>query len=176
MASMPNFFHFPLYFLVMFVILGTGGLIMNFTALQTNGLKLMLSIAQKSNGAPVQAPVLAKFENLKVGYVGKILFKLRKGGLIQAVRGKNGGYSLSRNGTEISVFDVLKALEVKEFDNQVCPNVRKNNPCAHSLDCALRPVMQSIDHYIEKLTSSISLTDLIQDEKEMVGQLQQMGM
>ena len=149
---------------------------MNFTALQTNGLKLMLSIAQKSNGAPVQAPILAEFENLKVGYVGKILFKLRKGGLIQAARGKNGGYSLSGDGAEISVFDILRTLEVKEFDNDVCPNVRKNNPCAHSLDCALRPVMQSIDHYIEKLTSSISLMDLVQDEKEMAGRLQQMGM
>ena len=149
---------------------------MNFTALQTNGLKLMLSIAQKSNGAPVQAPVLADFENLKVGYVGKILFKLRKGGLIQAARGKNGGYSLARDGGEISVFDVLKALEVKEYDSNVCPNVRKNNPCAHALDCALRPVMQSIDNYIKKLTSSISLTNLVQDEKEMAGRLQQMGM
>ncbi|NOZ14203.1 MAG: Rrf2 family transcriptional regulator [Acidobacteria bacterium] len=149
---------------------------MNFTALQTNGLKLMLSIAQRSKGEPVQAPVLAEFENLKVGYVGKILFKLRKGGLIQAARGKNGGYSLSRESTEISVFDILKALEVKEFDNHVCPNVRKNNPCSHSVDCALRPVMQSIDKYIEKLTSSISLSDLIQEEKKMAGRLQQMGM
>ena len=149
---------------------------MNFTALQTNGLKLMLSIAQKSKGGSIQAPVLAEFENLKVGYVGKILFKLRKSGLIQASRGKNGGYSLSRDSEEISVFDVLTALEVKEFDNHVCPNVRKNAPCAHSLDCALRPVMQSIDKYIEKLTSSISLADLVQDEKEMRGRLRQMNL
>lgn len=147
---------------------------MNFTALQINGLKLMLSIAQKSNGEPVQAPLLAEFENLKVGYVGKILFKLRKGGLIQASRGKNGGYSLARKGEEISVFNVLKTLEVKEYDNDVCPNLRKNSPCAHALDCALRPVMQSIDNYIETLTSSVSLTALIQDEKEMVSQLQHM--
>ncbi|NOY23198.1 MAG: Rrf2 family transcriptional regulator [Acidobacteria bacterium] len=149
---------------------------MNFTALQTNGLKLMLSIAQRSNGTPVQAPVLAEFENLKVGYVGKILFKLRTAGLIQAARGKNGGYSLVRDGEEISVFDVLKALEVKEFDSHVCPNVRKNNPCAHSKDCGLRPVMQSIDNYIETLTSSISLTALVQDEKEMVSRLQHMDL
>ncbi|PJB78336.1 MAG: hypothetical protein CO090_07025 [Acidobacteria bacterium CG_4_9_14_3_um_filter_49_7] len=160
----------------MFAILLTGGLNMNFTALQKNGLKLMLSIAQKSNGQPVQAPVLAEFEDLKVGYVGKILFKLRKGGLIQAARGKNGGYSLSRDSEEISVFDVLKVLEVKEYDSRICPNLRKNNSCAHSLDCGLRPVMQSIDTYIEKLTSSISLAALIEDEKEMVNRLRQMEM
>ncbi len=147
---------------------------MNFTALQTNGLKLMLSIAQMSQGSPIQAPVLAEFENLKVGYVGKILFKLRKAGLIQAARGKNGGYSLSRESGKISVFDVLRAMEVKEFDKAVCPNVRKNTPCAHSLDCALRPVMQSIDNYIKKLTSAISLADLVQEEKKMIGQLRQL--
>lgn len=147
---------------------------MNFTALQTNGLKLMLSIAQMSNGKPVQAPVLAECENLKVGYVGKILFKLRKSGLIQAARGKNGGYLLSRDGQDISVFDVLNALEVKEYDSQICPNLRKDNSCSHSADCGLRPVMKSINRYIETLTSSISLAALLHDEKEMMNRLSQM--
>ena len=140
---------------------------MNLTALQTNGLKLMLTIIQKSEGAPIQAPVIAEAENLKVGYVGKILFKLRKAGLIKALRGKHGGYTLARDAKEITLYELLSVLEIKEFDDHLCPNKKKNADCAHILDCSLRPVLQSIDQYVRKLTSSITLHDLAVDEANM---------
>ena len=144
---------------------------MNLTALQSNGLKLILTIVQNSESGPVQAPMIAEAEKLKVGYVGKILFKLRKAGLVNAVRGKNGGYELAREATEISLYEVLKALEVKEFDAHICPNLKAGGNCSHSLDCSIRPVMKSIDDYIRKLTSGITLEDLAVEEKEMARKL-----
>ena len=66
---------------------------MNLTSLQTHGLRLIMSIVKSSDGEPVQAPIIAEKENLKVGYVGKILFMLRHAGLIKTVRGRKGGYT-----------------------------------------------------------------------------------
>ncbi len=144
---------------------------MNLTALQSNGLKLILTIIQKSDGSPVQAPMIAEIEHLKVGYVGKILFKLRKAGLVKAVRGKNGGYELARGAEEITLHDVLKALEVKEYDAHICPNLRTGGVCSHSVDCSIRPVLKSIDDYIRKLTSGITLKDLAVEEDVMTRKL-----
>ncbi len=147
---------------------------MNLTALQSNGLKLILTIIEKGGEKPVQAPVIAEVEKLKVGYVGKILFKLRKAGLIEAVRGKNGGYVLAREDTDITLYDVLKALEVKEYDAHICPNLKAGADCSHSRNCSVRPVLKSIDDYIRKLTSSITLRDLAVEEKTMAKKLLEM--
>jgi len=147
---------------------------MNMSQLQSNGLKLIMTLVMKSEGAPVQAPVIAKAENLKVGYVGKILFMLRKAGIVSASRGKNGGYTLSRDARDITLYDVLKALEVKEYESDICPNLKKGAGCSHSVDCALRPVMQSIDQFIHKTTSTITLHDLAMEERAMRSHLKEL--
>ncbi len=140
---------------------------MKFTALQRHGLKLIMFLVKAKEGEPVQAPEIAEKENLKVGYVGKILFMLRHAGLVKAVRGRKGGYVLSKGKDEITLYDVLKALEVKEFE-QECPNLKLGDNCSHTLDCALRPVMKNLEDYIKKTTTAISLKDLELDEKAMV--------
>jgi len=137
---------------------------MKFTALQRHGLKLIMFLVKANDGEPVQAPEIAGKEDLKVGYVGKILFMLRHAGLVRAVRGRKGGYILSKSKDEISLFDVLKALEVKEFEKE-CPNLKLGDNCSHTLDCALRPVMKNLEDYIKDTTEAISLKDLELNER-----------
>lgn len=139
---------------------------MRFTALQRHGLKLIMFLVKANDGEPVQAPEIADKEGLKVGYVGKILFMLRHAGLVKAVRGRKGGYILSKDKNEITLYDVLTALEVKEFE-QECPNLKLGDNCSHTLDCALRPVMKNLEDYVKKTTNGISLKDLEIDERSM---------
>lgn len=144
---------------------------MKFTALQRHGLKLIMFLVKANDGQPVQAPEIADRESLKVGYVGKILFMLRHAGLVKAVRGRKGGYTLSKNKEEITLYDVLKALEVKEFEDE-CPNLKLGDNCSHTIDCSLRPVMKNLENYIKETTSSVSMKDLEIDEKSMYKRLQ----
>ncbi|MCK7471185.1 MAG: Rrf2 family transcriptional regulator [Desulfomicrobium escambiense] len=61
---------------------------MYITLLQENGLKISLALAKASVEDTMNAVTIAKSEKLKPGYVGKILFLMRKEGLIKAKRGR----------------------------------------------------------------------------------------
>ncbi|MEX0326760.1 MAG: Rrf2 family transcriptional regulator [Puniceicoccaceae bacterium] len=54
---------------------------------------------------------LAKAESIPSNYLVQILNELRTAGLITSKRGKQGGYALARNPSEISLYDIMKAVE-----------------------------------------------------------------
>ena len=54
---------------------------------------------------------LADLQDLSVDYVAKLFTKLRKAGLTEATEGKNGGFRLARPADQISVLDVVEAID-----------------------------------------------------------------
>lgn len=77
----------------------------------------------RTYGAPELPHIeeLAKAEDVPANYLVQILNELRAGGLIVSKRGKQGGYSLSRNSSEISLYDIIRAIdgEVLDFSREI---------------------------------------------------------
>ncbi|HSG26902.1 MAG TPA: Rrf2 family transcriptional regulator, partial [Candidatus Krumholzibacterium sp.] len=74
------------------------------------GLRAIVNIA-KSADRPISSESIADCESISKKYLDGILAELRKAGLVQSFRGQNGGYMLARHAGEITVTDVIAALE-----------------------------------------------------------------
>ena len=140
---------------------------MKLSLLQTHGLKILLTII-KSGKDTLTASEISKIEGLKTGYVGKILFMLRKAGIVSTIRGKTGGYYLAEDKRDITLYDVLAALTPNKKEVELCPNIKEGEDCSHSIDCAIRPIFYEAYQYFKHLASSITLDEMARSEKDIM--------
>ena len=75
------------------------------------GLRAAVALAMYAKDEPVSISTIAAREELSESYLEQLFAKLKKAGLVHSIRGTNGGYQLSRPAEDISVGDVLRALE-----------------------------------------------------------------
>jgi Rrf2 family protein len=74
-------------------------------------LAMMHLAAKYDAGRPVTAPAIAKVQRVPLKFLTHIMIILQKGGLVTAIRGKDGGYLLSRIPSKISLGDIVRAVE-----------------------------------------------------------------
>jgi Rrf2 family protein len=67
--------------------------------------------AAEATGGPVKGEQLAKAQGIPKNFLENILTELRRAGIIRTRRGADGGYQLAQPAAEISVADVLRAVE-----------------------------------------------------------------
>lgn len=71
----------------------------------------MLNLGLHAEGKPLQLSEIATRERISEKYLGQIIMPLRASGLVNSVRGSQGGYFLSRPAREITVLQVVEAIE-----------------------------------------------------------------
>ncbi len=87
---------------------------MIFTTKAEYGVRLMVELGRQANGAApaaVSLKAIAAAESLPLAYLERIVALLRKAELVESTRGAHGGYRLARPATEITMDDVILALE-----------------------------------------------------------------
>lgn len=75
------------------------------------GLRAMIDIAVHGADAPVQAGDIHRRQNIDEHFISQILLMLRRAGLIESLRGRQGGHRLSRPASRINVLEIIEALE-----------------------------------------------------------------
>ncbi len=111
---------------------------------------------------------LAALERLPEPTVAKLLGKLRRGGVVEAVRGRHGGYVLARPAERIAVLEILSCLEDRLLRGSGCSRARPSDErCPHLADCGLRPVWQHLERMLSRLLAATSLADLQRSEREI---------
>lgn len=74
-------------------------------------MKALFELAMHEGAAPVSLKLLAERQGLSEHYLEQLAAPLRRSGLINSIRGAQGGYVLARSANQISVGDVIRALE-----------------------------------------------------------------
>lgn len=100
---------------------------------------------------------IAEHTHLSIPTVSKLLKKLAASGLLISVRGVSGGYRLQRQPSEISVADILFALEE---NRGLIECEQQPNECALSQVCRIQTNWRSISRAIEAALTSVSLASL----------------
>ncbi|NOY91811.1 MAG: Rrf2 family transcriptional regulator [Deltaproteobacteria bacterium] len=77
------------------------------------GVRAIFDIAFHGRGKATQVKHIAERQEIPVRFLEQIFQELKKSGLVSSKRGPRGGYALSRASAEISVGDVIRALEGK---------------------------------------------------------------
>lgn len=73
----------------------------------------MADIAKHGDGGSLSLSSIAERQHLSLAYLEQIFLQLRRAGLVESVRGRSGGYRLARLAQDITVADVLHAVEEK---------------------------------------------------------------
>lgn len=80
-------------------------------------------------GRGLKAEALARYHSVPGPYMAKQLQALSKAGITRTARGKHGGYRLARPAAEITLWDIMTAIEGRK-PVFVCTEIRQNGPCA----------------------------------------------
>jgi Rrf2 family iron-sulfur cluster assembly transcriptional regulator len=107
--------------------------------------------------------------------VAKLLSVLRQGGLITSVRGRTGGYHLSRAASAVRLGEVMRVLGEPLFeDPSYCE--RHAGPdtggaCVHNDGCTLRVIWQTLEQWMSRLLDRVTLADLMQSQEQVAERL-----
>lgn len=84
---------------------------MRVTAKSDYALRALIEIARRDDGAPVSAEELGRLQDIPHGFLQAILADLRRSGVVIAQRGQSGGWRLNKDAADISVADVIRAVD-----------------------------------------------------------------
>ena len=121
------------------------------------GVRLAMSLA--TAGRQVTVGELAERESLPEPTVAKVLSNLRRGGVVEASRGCQGGYELANAPEETSVRSILRAMDGPLFEGSFCQQDEAS--CVHQGTCSLLPVWQQLEVLIDSYLERISLAELV---------------
>ncbi len=113
------------------------------------------------DGAPmVTAAEVAKARNVELQYAQQIIQRLRKGGVIDSVRGPGGGYLLCRPASEITLFDILTATEGESFE-VICESKPIHaEHCVSGTECGLRGLWFDLREHLNVFLKQRTLEQL----------------
>lgn len=133
------------------------------------GLRALLDLAQRYGEGPIQSHDIHRRQGIDENYLNQILIVLRKAGLIESVRGPQGGHRLARMPAQISLLDALTALEGPLLPAE---GGRDGPAPVEPLDRELvREVWAGTREVLERHLSGITLDDLCQRKTQRVGEV-----
>jgi Rrf2 family protein len=141
---------------------------MKLSANEEYGLRCLVRIGYAGAGGTLTIPEMSQAEGVSPAYAAKILSVLRKGGLVKAARGKEGGYMLVRPAEEIVIGDVMDLLGGRIFESDFCErHAGQAAICTRNVDCSVRSLWRAIQGAVDQVLRKATLRDLLQNEEEM---------
>ena len=129
------------------------------------GLRAMIDLAKNSEQEEaVSISSVAARQHISESYLEQLVARLKKAGLLKSIRGAQGGYILAKGPDEISVGDILRALE-GDLSPIDCPALTsEGGGCEQSGSCASKYVWQRLNDGINEIVDEIKLSTLIEQE------------
>lgn len=134
---------------------------MRITTQGSYGLVCVLTIARNTDREPVSIQVISEKEQLPIDYLEQLLLKLRRAGIVKSSRGRSGGYVLARPASQLTVRDVIEAVEGSVFDTICDRKKRKKDACVRPRDCLAKPVWTELKARIEDYLGKVRISSLL---------------
>lgn len=132
---------------------------------------LVLTAVSKDKVLPGKS--LAELHGLSETYLLKHLRNLTVAGIVEALPGPRGGYRLGREPQEISMLDIVSAID-GPGPAFVCREIRRKGPgktknaCAYKQDCFIKTRMLAAEAVWREALQSQTLADLVEDGETMI--------
>ena len=132
------------------------------------GLLAMADLALQPRGTPVQAYQIAARQGIPKQYLDQLMLTLRKAGLVASSRGRQGGYQLTRPAHDITLLEVVTALEGPLLNNNFSDKRRRRHDVRavlhelwidlsrQSMDLLRRKTIEDVCQECRKLSTAIS--------------------
>ncbi|MCB5184843.1 Fe-S cluster assembly transcriptional regulator IscR [Methylobacillus gramineus] len=122
----------------------------------------MLDLALNEEEKPVTLAGISERQGISLSYLEQLFSRLRRNGLVKSVRGPGGGYRLAKKHAEISVSDIITAVD-ELIDATQCGG--KEN-CHEGKPCMTHDLWSSLNNKILEYLSGVALADLVAAQRE----------
>jgi len=138
----------------------------NISSHEEYGLRCAVRLAESFGSGPVAASKIAEKEGISVEYASKFMHLFRKAGFVTSVRGTQGGFELAKAPGELTLQEILLALDSKgiaaeDFCSQFSG---QKEVCANFGNCSVRPLWSIITDCFETFFQKLYLADLMKSE------------
>ena len=129
-------------------------------------LRIMLELAQYDQSPYMPLPLIAEKQGISEKYLESIVSLLVKGGLVEAIRGKGGGYRLRRPLQDYSAGEILRLTEGSLAPVSCLEG--EENACPRAGQCHTLPMWTKLEGLINSYLDSVTLADLLDAPMDQV--------
>lgn len=125
----------------------------------------MIDVAMHGGNGPVTLAAVSARQRISLSYLEQLFGKLRRYGLVDSVRGPGGGYCLARPTSEMTVTDIIRAVD-EPLDATQCGG-REN--CRDDERCMTHELWSTLNDKMYEFLSSVTLAELVNQQLQRTG-------
>lgn len=126
----------------------------------------MIEVASAETNSPLKLANISTKQDIPQNYLEQIFHKLKKAGLVKAVKGPGGGYMLNANKEDITIINIIDAVE----ENIKMTRCSVNKNCIKDgIKCKTHNLWKGLSQQIRGYFTSISVADVMNDKINLTG-------
>jgi Rrf2 family iron-sulfur cluster assembly transcriptional regulator len=121
----------------------------------------MLDLALHGASGPVTLSGISERQRISLSYLEQLFGKLRRRELVESVRGPGGGYHLARDASQVTIADIIRAVE-EPLDSTQCGG-REN--CHDSHRCMTHDLWEELNTTVYGFLAGVKLSHLVEKQR-----------
>jgi len=127
----------------------------------------MIDLALRQDKGPVTLSAISQRQEISLSYLEQLFGKLRRHEIVESVRGPGGGYSLARRAEDITVADIIIAVDEPLDATQCGGKENCHSPGhEHGARCMTHDLWATLNAKMVEYLDSVSLKDLVEQQKQ----------
>ena len=131
------------------------------------GLRAVLDLAVNGKNEAVALSGIAERQDISISYLEQLIAKLKKAGIVNSIRGAQGGYILAKKPEDISVGDILRALEGDLNPVDCAEIIGSGSSCSGADLCVTKYVWMRISDSINNTVDTMKLSELMEESEKI---------
>lgn len=125
----------------------------------------MMDLAMRSEGGPVALASISERQQISLSYLEQLFGKLRRYKLVDSVRGPGGGYCIARPLDQLTVADIIRAVD-EQLDATQCGG---NENCHDEHRCMTHDLWSTLNRKMFEYLSSVTMAELVERQRAKPG-------
>ena len=124
----------------------------------------MADLAAYQNGKPVSLNDISLRQNISLSYLEQLFSKLKNEKLVKSVRGPSGGYVLEKNPKDITLSNIIFAVD-EQVKTLNCKRDSKKGCNGKTMKCITHNLWDDLEQHINNFFENVSLSDLLKQKQ-----------
>tara|TARA_X000000368_G_scaffold89127_1_gene68004 strand:+ start:54 stop:488 length:435 start_codon:yes stop_codon:yes gene_type:complete len=118
----------------------------------------LIELSRLESSGPVSLSDIATNQNIELNYLEQLFRKLRIAGIVRSIRGRNGGYIYAKNPSNISIKEVMHAVD-EVLDATKCNGT---STCNNGKKCSTHDLWHDLNILVEDYLEKITINNLVE--------------